>query len=369
MQEIWRPIPDIEYFHNVQKYYMVSNYGKCINSSNNKLLKLNINATPPAYSLNKIELNSKTRKIGANILVALTFMYRSDFMNHKIINLDGNKTNNNIYNLMWDDCIGVNNNKVAIYNAIKPQIQYLPGEIWRPIPSIGELAEYNTYGLYASNYGRIYNMINNALVSQQMEKNEYNVITLYNNFGNCTHKGIHRIIMITFKYITGCDKLQVNHIDGIKYNNNLSNLEWVTCEENIRHAYINNLSYQIGNTHTESTIDDDIIFSILDNYIFGSKLPSCSKSLYHDIIYCRSRLSTIIKYLYKHSIHSPADIFTQKEIYNMIKNINESDTVTNFRYNIGVYPNTIEYIVSGVIYHISKNNILWVDNNFNILPH
>ena len=51
-----------------------------------------------------------------------------------------------------------------------------------------------------------------------------------------TMKYIHR--MVAEAYIDNLEhKPQINHKDGNKHNNDLSNLEWVTHSENMKHAY------------------------------------------------------------------------------------------------------------------------------------
>lgn len=47
---------------------------------------------------------------------------------------------------------------------------------------------------------------------------------------------VHRVVAITF--IDNPDNLkEVNHKDGNKQNNNVSNLEWVTRNQNMQHSY------------------------------------------------------------------------------------------------------------------------------------
>lgn len=52
---------------------------------------------------------------------------------------------------------------------------------------------------------------------------------------------VHRLVMQTFCPCDNMENLQVNHIDGNKANNCLTNLQWVTRQQNMQHAIANGL--------------------------------------------------------------------------------------------------------------------------------
>jgi hypothetical protein len=59
--------------------------------------------------------------------------------------------------------------------------------------------------------------------------------------GRGLNKSVHSIVMELFGPDKPSLKHEINHIDGIKNNNHISNLQWVTRSENISHAYKNGL--------------------------------------------------------------------------------------------------------------------------------
>jgi len=91
---------------------------------------------------------------------------------------------------------------------------------------------------YATTSGFILSTKNrDALVLTGRETNGYLKVSL-----TCKEQRVHRLVAITFfespdtdRYETERD--QVNHIDGNRQNNAVTNLEWCSSKENHEHLY------------------------------------------------------------------------------------------------------------------------------------
>lgn len=106
----------------------------------------------------------------------------------------------------------------------------IEGEIWCDV--IGFEESYQV-----SNYGRIKSLKNKTpkILKPMLNHKGYLKVDLRKNNHHSLFY-IHRLVAKAFIPQTH-DKQQVNHIDGNKFNNHYTNLEWVTPSENMYHSY------------------------------------------------------------------------------------------------------------------------------------
>lgn len=165
-----------------------------------------------------------------------------------------NKDNSQI--IMTDSEIIALTNNVAhklnydlISKSTDPNL-YAAIEYWRPIPNYE--GKY-----YVSNLGRIKNS-HGKIIKLQRNNRGY-VIYTFNDCGKVT-KYIHHLVMEVYGPHKPAPNYQIDHIDGNKLNNCISNLEWVTPSENTRRAYQNNLKQPSGAIRAyQIDIDNDEI--------------------------------------------------------------------------------------------------------------
>lgn len=94
-----------------------------------------------------------------------------------------------------------------------------------------------------SNYGvdETHNVIrrkDNVIIKLSVNEDGYVTLRLSDDNGKRKTLQYHRLLAIVFlDRPSNYEELQVNHIDGNKLNNDLSNLEWLTPSDNLKHAY------------------------------------------------------------------------------------------------------------------------------------
>lgn len=151
-------------------------------------------------------------------------------------------------------------------------------EIWKDI----NLVPFNETHII-SNYGNIKVKKTGRLIKQRLDKDGYYQVNLYCNGLEKTKK-VHRLVALTF--VDGFKEgLVVNHIDGVKTNNFVGNLEWTTVSGNTQHAYDNGLEKK-GKNHSNAIhyalYNNGDLFSQYENKFILENITGKSRGLLNE---------------------------------------------------------------------------------------
>lgn len=137
------------------------------------------------------------------------------------------------YKYMKSVCVEKRSSQDGFIWKFADDVEIIPGEIWKPNP-------FSDCNEFVSNFGRIRGV--RGFINHNWVIGGY-VFTTYRCLGDKIPIRVHRLVLATFVKFSD---MEINHIDGIKTNNHVSNLEYVSKSQNLQHAYQSGL---IKNTY------------------------------------------------------------------------------------------------------------------------
>lgn len=138
---------------------------------------------------------------------------------------------------------------------------------WKKIPNYSNYEASSDGEIRSLNYKRTGQV---QILKPSLDNGGYLRTMLKRDCGKIHTIKVHRIICETF-HPNPENKETVNHINCIKNDNRVLNLEWATRGENQKHAFTNKLKNVTGEKNPAAKITDEQAKEILRNYEFGKK--------------------------------------------------------------------------------------------------
>lgn len=165
---------------------------------------------------------------------------------------------------------------------------------------------YNGVTYKVSNLGRVFGK--RGELKQRLNSDGYCQVTLGSGGGTRKYRGknrrvfrVHRLVAICF--IPNPENLpDVNHIDYDRTNNRVSNLEWLSHSENVRHSSKTGKysESKVGINNGRATYTKEEVVSIREMYDSGMKVMDIVKVIHPNFVYKQrknvwSKIDDIVK--------------------------------------------------------------------------
>jgi len=275
--EIWR---DIEGYNG---NYEISNIGRIITKCHKKKRILGTYISEQGYEMVRLTRNNKTKGFLLHRLVAQHFISNPNnlpIVHHK----DNIKSNNRVENLTWVTdkenrdfawSDGRFKNRLYKKGLILKNIESTPNyytdknfnppdEIWLNVKNFEGRYKISNYGRVITIYKCGEKFLKPRVCSDRGSKKPL-LVSLYKNGEKEKAYTVHRLVAIHF--IENCNNFpEINHKDGNRFNNHISNLEWLTHQDNMRHARETGLIDFRGEKSCFSKLRNDDIIKIRKLY-------------------------------------------------------------------------------------------------------
>lgn len=136
-----------------------------------------------------------------------------------------------------------------------------------------EIKQYRDSEYYVGSCGNIFR---DGMKLALYTNGRYLQFTYYDNtYPNGITLRVHRVVAEVFLPVVE-GKLHVNHKNGIKSDNSVANLEWVTLSENMAHAHALEL-YPKGSSCYQAVLNEDSVYYIKECILQGASDPTMAK--------------------------------------------------------------------------------------------
>lgn len=137
-------------------------------------------------------------------------------------------------------------------------------EKWKPIKDFEGLYEVSSLGRIKSLERTIKDkgkdrvrVFKERILTNICSNTGYHMVSLHANNHRQCRRSVHRLVMKAFSPIENCDKMIVDHINGIRDDNRLENLRWTTYFTNNRNTpYIRYLQKLLKDNSIEYIKED-----------------------------------------------------------------------------------------------------------------
>ena len=215
----------------VETTYFVTKNGEVYNQKTDRFLKGCVFNN--GYRFVNLIANGKKKNHLVHRLVAVAFLPNPNnlpVVNHK----DGNKLNNKLENLEW--CTFQQNSQHAHeVGLIKKQPRKARKAQLTKEQLLKDWREYENTEYFVSREGEVYSQKTQRFLNKVLTSDGYERVFLRKE-GKTKEILVHRLVAIVWLEFDESNERIVNHKDGNKSNNSISNLEIVSKKENAQHS-------------------------------------------------------------------------------------------------------------------------------------